>query len=103
MVNRFESLSETRARVDKANAWMEEILAEYELTDAELKWWNASVDQTVTADEMNEIVMLYESVAGEVFNESLEPVIMQRINKYWEGFYGQKKTDQLLLAVYRAG
>ena len=103
MVKQFESLAKTRARVDKANAWMEEILAEYELTDAELKWWNASVDQTVTADEMNEIVMLYESVAGEVFNESLEPVIMQHIYKYWEGFYGQKKTDQLLLAVYRAG
>jgi|SaaInl74LU_5_DNA_1037368.scaffolds.fasta_scaffold03509_4 hypothetical protein len=99
MADEYESLS--RSREDKANAWMEERLADYELTEAEMKWWNAALDEA-TSDDMNEIVKLYESAAGDVCHKSLNPVIMQCICKYWKGSYGQQKPDQLLFAAYRA-
>eukprot|EP00984_Skeletonema_dohrnii_P009580 scaffold3660_cov129-Skeletonema_dohrnii-CCMP3373.AAC.14 len=98
MADAYESLSRSRSREDKANAWMEERLADYELTDAQMKWWNASLDEA-TSDEIDEIVKLYESAAGV---KSLNPVMMQYVCKYWTDSYGQQKPDQLLLAAYRA-
>eukprot|EP00984_Skeletonema_dohrnii_P022210 scaffold11331_cov82-Skeletonema_dohrnii-CCMP3373.AAC.1 len=93
--------TESLSQEDKANAWMESLLADYELTDAQKKWWNATLDEA-TSQDMDQIVKLYES-AIEICGQSLNPVMMRFVSEYWEGSYGQQKPEQLLLAAFRSG
>eukprot|EP00984_Skeletonema_dohrnii_P019708 scaffold9477_cov84-Skeletonema_dohrnii-CCMP3373.AAC.3 len=93
--------TESLSQEDKANAWMKSLLADYELTDAQKKWWNATLDEA-TSHDMDQIVKLYES-AIEICGQSLNPVMMRFVSEYWEGSYGQQKPEQLLLAAFRSG
>ena len=100
-----ETLSQEQEQVEKANAWMELILADYELTDSEKVWWNATLDGATSYD-MDQIVKLYESaLALGACRRSLGPTMMRFVGEYWEGSYGRKQKkepEQLLLAAYRA-